>query len=212
MKRMTIVCDMDDCTVDISDKIRLRVNKDFNKNYPKGFNKSYWWSDYGIPKNYFENLLNEKDLFLNLQPIEGAIEALIKLYNEGYDIHILTFPQHNENCFYEKILWIQKYLPFINIETNFHTSGNKGLFAKEDRVLIDDNPTYINQFRDNGGYAIIFNQGWNKSCNGARAFNWNEVYDYIKLYEDVRNFNNLDMKVDIDIDKFRKYMEGACHE
>ncbi|MBS5307813.1 hypothetical protein [Clostridium sp.] len=212
MKKLKLFIDMDECIFDLSDAIRLRVNKDFNKNYPKGFNKSYWWSDYEIPKKYFENLLNQKGLFLDLQPYECAIETLTKLHEEGYDIHILTCPQYNETCFIEKVLSVKKYLPFINIETNFHTSGNKGLFAKENRILVDDNAIYINQFRDNGGYAIVFNQPWNKECNDARAFNWNDVYEYIKLYDEVYNFNNTNVKVNVDINNYKKYMEGAYHE
>ena len=205
MSRLTLICDMDEVIFDLSDTVRERVNKDFNKNYPKGFNKNYWWSDYeGIPQKYFEDLLNEKGLFLNLKPYEGAIEVLTKLNNEGYDIHILTFPQYNATCFIEKVESIRNYLPFINIETNFHTSGDKGLFARENRVIIDDNIKYLQSFKDNGGIAIAFNQPWNSEFKGHRAFDWNEVYRIIKNIE-ITGTN-------VDIKKFREYMIGGYYE
>ena len=120
------------------------------------------------------------------------------------DIHILTCPQHNEFCYIEKIKSIQKYLPFINIETNFHTTGNKGLFAKEGRCLVDDNLNYLNSWQENRGVAIAFNQGWNNEYKGYRAYNWNDVYNLIK---------NIEIsKENIDVDKFREYMAGEHNE
>ena len=206
MRELMIVCDMDEVLVNLSEGVRIRVNKDFNTNYPVGFNKSYWWQDYcGIDKSYFEDLLNEEGFFLNLEPVEGAIETLTKLHEEGYDIHILTFPQHsNGDCFISKVKWIQKYLPFINIETNFHTTGNKGLFAKENRILVDDNIRYLEQWSNNGGISIAFNQGWNNEYKGYRAYNWNDVYNLIE---------NIEIsKENIDVDKFREYMAGEHNE
>ena len=206
MRELMIVCDMDEVLVNLSEGVRIRVNKDFNTNYPVGFNKSYWWQDYcGIDKSYFEDLLNEEGFFLNLEPVEGAIETLTKLHEEGYDIHILTCPQHsNGDCFISKVKWVQKYLPFINIETNFHTTGNKGLFAKEGRCLVDDNLNYLNSWQENRGVAIAFNQGWNSEYKGYRAYNWNDVYNLIK---------NIEIsKENIDVDKFREYMAGEHNE
>ena len=204
MRELVIVCDMDEVLVNLSEGVRIRVNKDFDRDYPVGFNKSYWWQDYGVPKKYFEDLLNEEGFFLNLEPVEGAIETLTKLHKEGYDIHILTCPQHNEFCYIEKVKWVQKYLTFINIETNFHTTGNKGLFAKEDRCLLDDNLNYLNSWQENCGVAIAFNHGWNSEYKGYRAYNWKNVYNLIK--------NIKVSEENIDVDKFREYMEGEHNE
>lgn len=192
MSKLELFIDMDEVLCDLSNAIRLRVNEDFDKSYPKGFNKNYWWADYGIDRRYFENLLNEKDLFLNLKPVDGAIETLNKLHEEGYSIHILTCPQINYYCFYEKVLWVKRYLPFIDIETNFHTTGNKGLFAKRNRVLIDDNPIYLKQWLDSDGIPIAFNQGWNQDFYGYRTYNWNELYEIIK---DKHQFNQYMKKI-----------------
>lgn len=217
MSKLELFIDMDEVLCDLSEDIRLRVNKDFNKDYPKGFNKNYWWADYGIDRRYFENSLNEKDLFLNLKPVDGAIETLNKLHEEGYSIHILTCPQINYYCFYEKALWVKKHLPFIDIETNFNTTGNKGLFSKENRVLIDDNPVYLQQWLDNGGIPIVFNQGWNQDFEGDRAFNWDDVYEIIKqprsFYELSKTIKPLYLNFsNIDVEKLREYMKGVHYE
>lgn len=224
MKDLIIVVDMDEVTADLSNTIRKRVNKDFGKDFPEGYNKSYWWKDYCIQKSYFEHLLNEKGFFASLKPISGAIETLDKLNQEGYEIHILTCPQSNRYCYFEKIMWVQKYLPFVNIETNFHATGNKGLFAKENRILIDDNIKYLNQWSNNGGISIAFGKyGWNEDYDGINAANWNEVYNKIKELEALYNcwiepkknekstdFNvNISCKssdINIDLDKYRNYI------
>lgn len=203
MNNLTIFVDLDEVTANLSKAIRERVNKDFNKNYPKGFNQNYWWSDYQIEKKYFEDLLNEEGLFLNLEPVDGAIDIITKLHEDGFDIHILTCPQINKICFYEKVLWVKKYLPFINIETNFHTTGNKGLFAKEGRILIDDSMHNLNSFQENGGIAVAFNHGWNRNFKGHRVHNWNQFYNLIHL---------LGKEKGIDVDKFRDYMRGSHNE
>ena len=213
MRKLMIVCDMDEVLVNLSEGIRIRVNKDFKRGFPVGFNKSYWWQDYGIDKSYFEDLLNEEGFFLNLEPVEGAIETLTKLHEEGYDIHILTCPQHNEFCYIEKVKWVQKYLPFINIETNFHTTGNKGLFAKENRIIVDDNIKYLEQWSNNGGVSIAFGKyGWNEDYDGINTSNWNEVYNKIKELEDLYscwvepNKSEKTNDININMDKYREYM------
>lgn len=205
MKNLTLVVDMDEVLCDLSEETRLRVNKDFNKNYPKGFNQNYWWDDYQIDRKYFEKILNEEGLFLNLKPVDGSIEVLTKLNEEGFNIHILTCPQYtNGNCFISKVKWIKEYLPFINIETNFHTTGNKGLFAKENRLLLDDNINYLNSYQENGGISVAFDQGWNKEFEGHRVYNWNQFYNLIHLLSD--------KEPNIDVDKFRSYMRGSHNE
>lgn len=49
------------------------------------------------------------NFFLNLEPIEGAIEGVIYL-SKKYDIHFLTAPSYmNPLSYTEKRLWIEKY-------------------------------------------------------------------------------------------------------
>lgn len=225
MNKFKIIVDMDEVLVDLSEGVRQRVNKDFNKNFPVDFNKSYWWEDYGVERNYFQDLLDEENFFYDIIPVEGAVETLTKLHEEGYDIHILTFPQHNRFCFYDKIRWIKKYLPFINIETNFHTSGNKGMFATKDRILIDDNEKYLFQFQNNGGIPIAFRDyNWNKNFKGLRVMDWKGVYNIIHKLQDFKDNPNRyskewkleyesDFKPDsgIDVNKFREYMRRGIY-
>lgn len=188
-----IFVDMDEVLVDLSRHVRETVNKECKKNYPKGFNKSYWWRDYGLAKPYFEELLNRKKFFYNAKPVEGAVKYLEKLRDEGYNIHILTLPQYNAYCFFDKVRWIKKYLPWINIETNFHTSGNKALLAKKNRVLIDDNGGNLNPWTKSGGIGIAFGDfNWNKDAyDSISCFNWEQVYNVITKLNTLRRIDSV---------------------
>lgn len=193
--------DMDEVIYDLSDLIRQKVNKEFNKDFEKGFNKRYWWKDYGIEKEYFEKLLERQGLFIEGNPVENSIEIINKLHKEGFDIHIITFPQHNLYCFYEKIAFIKKFFPWLEIDSNFHTTGNKGLMAKGDRILIDDNIKYLSSWSLCGGISIAFgNHGWNRGWYGFKSPNWIETYKLIhELESGMKNSDG-------DVPDFKVYM------
>ena len=182
MNKPQIFLDMDGVLYDLNDLVRIHVNEDFKTNYPKNHNQSYWFSDYkNIPKPYFELLLEKKGIFYEGSPINKSIEVVNQLYQDGYDIHIITKPQINQYCFQEKTEWIKKWFPWFDIDTHFHTSGNKGLFANENRILIDDDINHLNSWKENGGVAICFgNYGWNKEWKGIKADNWEDIYKIVK--------------------------------
>lgn len=183
IKKYKIFFDMDEIIYNLSDLIRKYVNNDFHKNYPEGFNKSYWWADYkNIPQPYFQYLLNRKGTFYEGEPVKDSIKIINKLYNEKYNIHVLTQPQINQYCFYEKAMFLQKHLPWLDLNSNFHCSGNKGLFAYSKytrNILIDDDMKHLTNWRNNGGIAICFSKGWNKKWGGYKVDNFNELYKLI---------------------------------
>lgn len=205
MRYFKLFIDMDEVLMGLSEYVRETVNEEFSTNYKEGFNQSYWWQDYQIDKKWFEDLLNTEGTFLNGQPIPGAIEGLNKLKDLGFEIHIITLPQYNSNfCFKEKVAWIKKHLPWLNINTNFHTTGNKGLMAKDDRILLDDSMINLESWLLNKGISIAFgNYGWNKDWNRFRAANWNEVVESILKMEGI---NTIEPK-GIDVDKYREYIQ-----
>ena len=189
MNKPIIFLDMDETVVALSEYIVKQYNNLYNDNMKWTDNHSYWWSDCKkADKDFFVTLLQTRGTFLNPKPMEGCIEVINKLHDEGYDIHIITLPQWKSYfSTKEKVEWIEKYLPFINIDTNFHCTNNKGLLAKEDRILIDDNPRYLKNWEDHGGISICFNYNfcydWSKNWIGEVVPNWECVYERIKEIE-----------------------------
>ena len=58
------------------------------------------------------DLIDESEtIFMDAQPIEGALEAIAQLETK-YDVFILsTAPWHNVHSWMQKRLWVEKYLP-----------------------------------------------------------------------------------------------------
>ena len=189
MNKPHIFLDMDETVVALSEYVVKQYNNLHNDNMKWTDNHSYWWGDCKkANKDFFETLLQTRGTFLNPKPMKNAITILNKLHDEGYDIHIITLPQWKSYfSTKEKVEWIEKYLPFINIDTNFHCTNNKGLLAKKNRILIDDNPRYLKNWEDHGGISICFNYNfcydWSKSWIGEVAPNWECVYERIKEIE-----------------------------
>ena len=102
--------------------------------------------------------------FLNLEPIEGAIENVNKL-TSLFDVYILSRPSvMNPLCYTEKRVWVEKH---FNLEfcQNLILCSNKSLL--KGNFLIDD--VLWEKFE---GEQILFNRFEENS--------WNKIYSYLK--------------------------------
>lgn len=103
------------------------VVADFDKAFPLVAEKT--WVE-GCEKKVPEGF------FLNLEPIDGAVEALHKLSALGYDLYFLSTPQwSNPDCWKEKRLWVEKHFGELMFKRLILTH-NKGLLKGS--YLIDD--------------------------------------------------------------------------
>jgi hypothetical protein len=82
-------------------------------------------------------------VFLDLQPVEGALES-VKSLAPHYDLYILsTAPWHNPSAWQDKLLWLEKYFgndedsPFYKRVVMTH---DKGLVHGVGGILVDDRP------------------------------------------------------------------------
>lgn len=80
---------------------------------------------------------SEPGMFLNLEPILGAVEAYLWLDAQpSMDVYILTAPSElNPHSYTEKRLWVEKYLGMRAVY-KLIISPNKGL--NRGQYLIDD--------------------------------------------------------------------------
>jgi 5'-nucleotidase len=83
----------------------------------------------------------EKDeiegIFSNMKPVEGAVEAIEKLYRY-FDIYFLsTAPFANPSAWSDKVKWIQQYCPIVGhkrLILSHHKNLNKGDYLIDDRT------------------------------------------------------------------------------
>lgn len=90
---------------------------------------------YLLNKVFYEYPQSNEGFFINLQPIENAIES-VNLLREIFDVYILTRPSYmNPLCYTEKRLWVEKFFG-LDFCKKFIISPNKALL--KGGYLIDD--------------------------------------------------------------------------
>jgi 5'-nucleotidase len=106
--------------------------------------------------------------FINLNPMEGAIEAVNKLRTK-FDVYILTRPSYmNPLCYTEKRLWIEKHFDLSFCE-NLILCSKKHLLKGD--YLIDDVSWPLFE-----GKQILFGSTDNGNCP-----DWISVLNYFNL-------------------------------
>ena len=96
------------------------------------------WHDRRKLKSRAKFPQSKEGFFLDLQPIDGAIDAVNQL-RQHYDVYILTAPSYkNPHCYTEKRLWIEQYFD-LEFTQRLIICAHKNLLLGD--YLIDDNIT-----------------------------------------------------------------------
>jgi uncharacterized HAD superfamily protein len=145
----------------------------------------------GMPRQDEEKLLEEfdnSDYFINLRPLQGAVESINKLKQEHKIIIITSRP----GKFREKTEeWIKKNFPGIDkiifIREEYQSvCKEKGQICKEAGVdlFIDDHINNILNCTKFGINTILINYPWNRSAEIneriKRADSWEEIMGLIE--------------------------------
>jgi 5'-nucleotidase len=104
------------------------------------------------------------EIFLDLKPMDGAIDSYNKL-SQDYELYVVsTAPWDNPSAWTDKRKWIEKYLPIAT--KRLFLTHNKNMIIGD--YLIDDRlKNGVDKFK---GVHIHF---------GQEPFNnWNQVLDY----------------------------------
>jgi 5'(3')-deoxyribonucleotidase len=109
----------------------------------------------------------------NLEIWEDAARVVSELACR-HSVYIVTKPWvHYRNCTVEKINWIEKHLPFFNLE-NVMFTGDKHLLKGD--YLIEDAPQYMD-FKDIKVIAIDYPYNRDFKVH-LRARDWNDIEEF----------------------------------
>jgi 5'(3')-deoxyribonucleotidase len=73
------------------------------------------------------------------------------------NVEILSAPsRHDNRCAIGKCKWLKDNLGEFDFPINLVRAKYKKMFANEETILIDDLEKNVNEFRENGGKAILF--------------------------------------------------------
>jgi 5'(3')-deoxyribonucleotidase len=188
MPKIKIGIDLD-CTLNnLLDVWLERYNKDYNDNLKDP--KVWVMTDIVKPEcgNKIYDYLHEPGFFYKLGIQDGAAEVM-KWLCEKFEVYIVTayFP---DVC-YDKVRWVQKYLPFFDIK-NVIFCNNKGLLNLD--YLVDDGGHNIEAFQQTG---IILDCPYNRYLDDKkypnRVSNWKEIkelFNWIEVNSELKFVNN----------------------
>ncbi len=178
MKRKIVLIDMDGTVADF-EKGFVESAKNNNWIVEKTKNKMHLKisGDKDQEKRYF--ITSEKNFYLNLEPIFGAVEAVKEiLADKNFEVFFCTSPLIKyKNCVPEKYQWIEKY---------FGLEATKKIIITRDKTLvkgdylIDDKPEILGAVKNPDWEHIYFTQPYNKNLRGKRITDWKEWRDIIK--------------------------------
>lgn len=176
-KKPIILLDQDDVLAELVLYVLDVYNEKYNTNHTLS-DITNWHIGSILGNKVYEIMFDEK-IFLELKEVP-LMKDCLKLLVESklFDFQIVSAARPN-TC-NNKCIWIEKHLPFFNLE-NVNFSSNKHLFCGD--VLLDDSPTNLQNFTL--GEAIIFDKPYNnekdypKLKNLKRVYNWLEFSEYI---------------------------------
>lgn len=139
-----------------------------------------------LPLNYPEehrktimSIWREQGFFRKLKPIEGAVEAIHEMMDEGHMVSICTTPTTQEPyCMYEKLQSIYEYFGERLINEVYFSKDKTRI--KGD-YLIDDRPKITGKQKPDWTH-IHFDRGrkWGKGVNGPQLSDWSKWREVIK--------------------------------
>ena len=125
-----------------------------------------YMTDHNMPASEVKVL---EGAYLNMEPMPGALDAVRKLIEWGFDVWIATKPPTAvPHASSEKVQWILNHLP--ELKRNIIITPNKGLLGDSGDWLIDDRPHKAN-CEDFAGELITYIP----KCN-----NWNHILTYFQ--------------------------------
>jgi 5'(3')-deoxyribonucleotidase len=169
-----ITCDIDDVVLNLMNSWLKIYNKEFNDNL-KPENITDWdISSFVKPeaKQRIYEYIENKDVFNNAIPIEGALDGISKLKEWGFRIVYVTA----NNPFNVKQDWLKRNR-FLTENIDFVQAYDKSLIHAN--YLLDDKFQNCQDFKY--GQSWLFSQPWNhKYYFGNRINKWSEFINMIE--------------------------------
>lgn len=115
----------------------------------------------------------DEDLYVKLEALPGAVDALNRLARDGYKIRVITSRfvkpgQHAEVVRQTTLSLDRLGVPFHDISFTADKADVKA------DIYIDDAPYNIDSLRKNGKNAIVYGQAYNEGYDN-RVENWEEA-------------------------------------
>ena len=144
----------------------------------RGWDFAEWGFEPGDFEEHHRAAVVEERMFRDLDPIEGAAEALWRLSDAGVWIRIITHRLYvnwgHQAAVADTVEWLDDArIPYRDL----CFLGAKPQVEAD--LYIDDSPGNITGLRKAGNDVIVFDQPYNRDMAGPRAGNWSKVEEIV---------------------------------
>ena len=134
-----------------------------------------------------------ESIFRYLQPQEYVIKAIKSLIANQEEVYIISaYHQHTPQVKYDKIFWLQKYLPEVSLNHQIYTLCGEdkttyipnGVHSTD--ILLDDFNRNLENWRDAGGTSIKLLNGLNskESWDGEYVYSTDTDKEILEVLTD----------------------------
>jgi 5'(3')-deoxyribonucleotidase len=193
---MRIALDQDEVLCHWTKKVVQWLNEDFGTGWPgdpKGSGPRFsldqvkTWQiedslgDEIIP--YVRSYMRSTLFYPKLEPIEGAVEGVRSLIQDGHEVMIVTaVPRCAPQAYDGKMTWVRDHMPFFDVD-DFMSVKKK--YRVDADVLVDDGTHNLNAWTDSKRIAVAFDRPWNRDARTPyRARDWKELLEVIARIEE----------------------------
>lgn len=183
---MRILLDMDQILAKWTERVVEWWNEDngtaLTPDDIHGWNVGEWLGPGGV---YFvRSCCRYPEFYRDLEPVEGAIQGVRKLIDDGHDVQIATaVPRAAPMAYVGKVEWIRRQMPFFDL-VNLVAIHRKDTLAGD--ILFDDGAHNIEDFAKTGRMTVMLEKAWNAGVRvepTKRVKHWNE---FVKFVDEVK--------------------------
>jgi 5'-nucleotidase len=174
--KLRILVDMDNTILDLTGRVEQLWRQKYIEEPPEKITQWRFDEDYEAlypgAGSKVRDIYQGEGCIEGAKPIEGAIEALKKMVDEGHDVFICTAPFGVYTyCVHEKYKWLEK---------NLGKDWTKRIILTPDKtfvaadVIIDDKPEITGCQSPPMWKHILFTRSYNVTIDKPRITNWKD--------------------------------------
>lgn len=144
-----------------------------------------------VPKKSLYAYFHRAEFWSSLRPIEGAIEVITALHQEGHDIKFVTSCPGGHDG---KIKWLKKHFDFIRKKPSpwYDVIFTAHKHLVRGHLLLDDLPANVDKFCQEQQWhpdvqaGVLFRQPYNLEYSGLSVSTWVEFHGIVQAVDKLR--------------------------
>jgi 5'-nucleotidase len=157
MRSLALLFDLDGIVADLHAPWLEWINRNAGTRLTKVDIHTYQMEQVAPKSVNVYDFLNTPGCYANLPPIDGALETLQQLHDDGHLVLVATMPVRRPESTTEKLEWCQRYLPWLS-KHQIYVGGDKSRIMAD--AFIDDDPSNLRAYRARWPQAFLATIAW----------------------------------------------------